>query len=62
MQEIGSVGEQVAVLVNGAALDRQVLAPECDERGFETRRSIDDGEFRPLQAARIEIIEELASG
>ena len=25
----GGMGQQVAMLVNGAALDRQVLAPQC---------------------------------
>jgi hypothetical protein len=48
--------------VNRAALDGQALAPERHQRGFEARGAIDDYELGPLQAARIEVCEELAPG
>ena len=47
---LGSMAQKIAVLVNGAALDRQCLAPERDERGLQPRGTVDDdelGSFRP---------------
>jgi hypothetical protein len=35
--------QEVPVLVNRAALDRQVIAPERDKGGFEARSAADDG-------------------
>ena len=54
------MGEQVAVLVHGAALDRQFRPPERHERGLEPRRAVDDHELRPLQTPGIEVGEECA--
>ena len=53
------MGQEVAVLVNRAALNRQVLAPERHERGLQPWGAIDDHEFGPLQAAGIEVFEKL---
>jgi hypothetical protein len=50
------------VLVNRAALDRQILAPERHERGLQPRGAIDDHEFGAFQPAGIKVIEELAPG
>ena len=52
------VRQQVAVLVNRAALDRQILTPKLGQRGFQSRRPVDDHELGPRQAAGIEIAEE----
>ena len=41
VQVLGRMADEVAVLVHGAALDRQVLAPERGERGLEPRRAVD---------------------
>jgi hypothetical protein len=65
---LGGMRQEVAVLVNRAALDRQVLAPQSHERGFQTRGAValearlwrDDHKFGPLQAACVQIVEELA--
>lgn len=54
------MGWQVAVLVNGAALDRQLVSPKRDERGLEPGCPVNDDELGPFQPARIEIVEELA--
>ena len=62
MHMAGRVADQVAVLVNGAALDGQVVAPERHQCRLEARCSIDDHEFGPLQPAGIGIGEELALG
>ena len=56
------MAEQVAVLVHGAALDRQLRAPQCGERGLEPGRTVDDDEVGALQAAGVEVVEELAPG
>jgi len=60
MHMLGGMGQQVAMLVNRAALDRQFVAPQRQQRGFQTRRAIDDDKLGPLQAALIQIIEELS--
>ena len=41
------MGQEVAVFVNRAALDRQILAPQPGECGFEARRAVGDDERRP---------------
>lgn len=56
------MAEQVAVLVDRATLNGQVAAPERHERGLEAGSAVDDHEFRPPQASRIQIAEELAPG
>jgi len=64
------MGQEVAVLVNRAALDRQILAPQRHERGFQARGAVardarlwrDDHELRSFQAALVEVIQELAPG
>ena len=48
------------MLVNGAALDRQLVSPQRDERGLEPGCPVNDDELGPFQGARIEIVEELA--
>lgn len=55
------VCQKVAVLMNRAALDRQILAPQPHERSFQPRGTINDHGFGPFQPARIKIIEELSS-
>ena len=59
MHMLGGVGQQVAMLVNGAALDGQVVAPERHQRGLQTWSTVDDHEFGTLQATAVEILEEL---
>ena len=58
------MAKKVTVLVNGAALDRQGLAPKRDprglqsgrdQRGLQSGRAIDDDKFRLLQTARTPI-------
>jgi len=57
---LGSVAQKIAVLVNRAALNRQVLTPQRDERSLQPRGTVDDYELGFLQAARIEVFEEPA--
>ena len=52
----------VAMRVNRAALDRQALAPQRDQRRLQPVRAIHDRKFGPLEATRIEVIKELAPG
>ena len=54
------MGQKVAMLVNGAALDGQVVTPERHERGLQAWGAIDDHELGLFQPALIQIIEELA--
>ena len=61
MQPVGSMSQQVAVLVHRAALDRHV-GPERGERLLEPRRAVDDDQLRRPQAARDEIVEERPPG
>jgi hypothetical protein len=51
------VRQEVAVLVDRAVLDRQVLPPKCHKAGLQPRSAVDDHEFRSLQAAGIKIVE-----
>jgi hypothetical protein len=55
------VGEKVAVLVHGAALNRHV-GPKRRERLIKAGTAIDNNEFRRLQTARNEIIEQSPPG
>ena len=56
----GHVAGQVAVLVNGAAPDRQRIAPQFHKRGFQPRRAVPDHEPGPPEATRIKISEKPA--
>jgi hypothetical protein len=47
--------------VHGATLNRR-LGPERGERLLETRRAVDDDEFRRLQSTFDEIVEECPPG
>jgi len=60
MHVLGGVTEKVTVLVNRAALDRQGLAPERNQRGLKPRRAIDDDKLRLFQTAGIKIAKEHA--
>jgi hypothetical protein len=51
--------QQIAVLVHRAALDRRVR-PQRGERLLQPRRAVDDDEFRRLQPAFDEIVEQRA--
>ena len=62
VQVLRRMAEQVAVLVHGAALDRQLGAPQRGKRGLEPRRAVDDDEVGPRQPAGVEVVEELAPG
>ena len=61
VQPLGRMGEQIAVLVHRAALDRHV-GPQRRQRLFEARRAVDDDEFRRLQSAPDEIVEQRPPG
>ncbi len=60
MQALRGVAQQVAVPVDGAALDRQILTPERGERGLKARRAVDDDELRPPETACVEVGQEPA--
>jgi len=60
MHVLGGMAKKVAVLVNGAALDRQILTPKGDQDGFQPGCAINKGELRPFQTAHIEIAKEHA--
>jgi len=62
MHMLGSLGQKVAELVNRAALDGQVFAPEGDEGGLKAGGPVHDHEFRLFQPAGIQIIDELTPG
>jgi hypothetical protein len=47
---------------HGAALDRQPFAPQRDQGGLDARSAVDDDELRALEAAGVEVVEELAPG
>ena len=53
--------DEIAELVHGAALDRQIR-PQRHQCLLQARRAIDDGQFRFPQAALGEIIEQRAPG
>jgi hypothetical protein len=56
MQPIGSMSEKVAMLMDRAALNRDV-GPQCSKGFLEAGRAVDDGEFRRLQATFDKVIE-----
>ena len=56
MQPVGGMSEKVAMLMNGAALDQDVV-PERGKSFFEPWRAVDNGEFRHPQTAICEIVE-----
>jgi len=60
MHMLRSMGQQVALLVNGAALDRQVVTPERHERGFEPGCPINDHELGALKPSGVEVFKKLA--
>jgi hypothetical protein len=55
------VGEQIALLVHGAALDRHVV-PQAGERRFEAFATVDNDQLRPGHAARHEILQHRPPG
>jgi hypothetical protein len=55
------VGEQVALLVHGAALDRHVV-PQAGERRFEPLAAVDNHQLRLGEATRHQIVEGGAPG
>ena len=61
VQALGGVREQVAVLVNRAALHRHAV-PDGGDGLLEPRRAVDDEELGPSQAALDEIVEDGAPG
>jgi hypothetical protein len=61
VQALGRVGQEVAMLVDRAALDRQAV-PHRGDRGLEPGRAVDDQELGPPQAAGNEIVEYRAPG
>ena len=58
VQVLGRVGEEVALLVHGAALDRHVV-PQAGERRLETLAAIDDHQLRLGHAAGRKVVEHL---
>src|SRR5207302_10039222 len=57
VQRGGSVGEQVAMLVDGAALGRHI-APQSSQRLLQPSPAIDNQEFRLAQLALDEVVED----
>ena len=56
MQALGRVGEQVAMLMNRAPLDRHAI-PDSGNRLLQPWRPVNDEELRPSQAARDQVVE-----
>src|SRR5436190_23373855 len=56
MQTLGCMRQQIAMLVDGAALDRNTV-PHRSDRVLEPRRTIDDEELGAPQAPPDEIVE-----
>jgi hypothetical protein len=56
MQPTGSMSEEVAMLMDRAALNRD-FGPQCSKGFLEAGRAVDDGEFRRLQATFDKVIE-----
>src|SRR5260370_27199492 len=61
MQPLGSVGEQVAVLVDGGGLRRRI-APDGGQSRLQARTAVDDQEFRLAQPTLHEVIENRSPG
>ena len=58
MQALGSVGEEIAVLMHGAALHRHTV-PDGGNRALEPGSAIDDEKFGPPQAVPSQVWLEL---
>lgn len=61
MQALGRMCQQVAVLVNRTALDRNAV-PHRGDRSLKPRRAIDDKELGTAQATPDEIVEHCTLG
>src|SRR6266542_2889416 len=61
VQTLGRMGEQVPVLVHGAALDRHAI-PDRGDGPLQSLPAIHDQQLRPAQATTDEIIENTAPG
>ena len=61
VQALGGVREEIAMLVNRAALDRHAV-PDDGDGLVEPRRAVDDEELGPSQTALDEIVEDGAPG
>ncbi len=61
MQALGCMRQQIAVFVDGAALDRNAV-PNRGNRILEPGRAVDDEEFRPPKAAQDEVVEHCPPG
>ena len=61
VQALRGMGEEIAMLVHGAALDSHV-GPQRRQRLFQARRAVDDDQLRPRQSAPHEIVEQRAPG
>ncbi|GBR74571.1 hypothetical protein AA700_0303 [Acidiphilium acidophilum DSM 700] len=61
VQGVWRMGQQISMLVHGAALRRRVW-PKPGQRTFEAGAAIDQQQFRGAQAPRDEIIEHGAPG
>ena len=59
MQPLRRMGEQIAMLVHGAAWNSHV-GPQRRQRLFEARRAVDDDQLRRRQSAPDEIVEQRA--
>ena len=57
VQVLGRVGEQVALLVHGAALHRHVI-PQTRKRRLEPFAAVDDDQLRLGEAPRHQIVED----
>jgi hypothetical protein len=55
------MGQQIALLMHGAALDRNI-GPQRRQRLLQAGRAVDDDEFRRLQAAFDQIVEQRPPG
>ena len=61
VQALGRVGEQVAVLMDRAPLNRHAV-PDRGDRLFQPRRAVDDEEVRAAQTASDQIVEHRTPG
>ncbi|TPV98791.1 MAG: hypothetical protein USCAAHI_01783 [Beijerinckiaceae bacterium] len=61
VQPLRRMGQQIAMLMHRAALNRHI-GPQRGERVLEPRRAVDDDEFRRLQSALDKIVEQRPPG
>ena len=61
VQALGRVGEQVAMLMNRAALKRHAV-PDGGDRLLQPRCAVDDQELRPAQVAGDQVVENRTPG